>query len=221
MTEDRDHKILTAFKKLASKKIEIVRWRQLKSETDLTDGSLSRGLTNLQKYGSISVAKISGRNAYALKEFEDKLKEKSQRSYKKKILISQPKINMNVTQTIHGSKQKRFLPSVGFNLFNPNSFPVKVKLKTSVILGGRNLGFVKDKKGYYFGKRIINLNVGGGLGNGNFSIPQECVTSREELTIEIQSVVIDQFDNEYQRLPQSWTYMRDTNNWYYEPSGFT
>ena len=220
MTEDRDTKILAAIKKLTYKKTKIIRWRQLKSETGLSDGSLDRGLTSLQKYGHISAVKISGKNAYALKEFENELKEASQRADTQTMSLL-PKIEMEITQKIHGLYQKRVLPIVGFNLFNPNSVPVRVKLKTSVILGGQNLGLVEDAKGYYCGKRIHEFNADRGFGNGSFSIPQICVNSKEELTIEVRSFVIDEFGKEYERLPESWTYMRDSNDWYYEPSAFT
>jgi hypothetical protein len=57
--------------------------------------------------------------------------------------------------------------------------------------------------------------------NGSFTIPEECIQSDEELTIEFKTAVFDQEGNLFHRLPESWTYIRDNNSWYFEPSEFS
>lgn len=139
-----------------------------------------------------------------------------------------PRLNMEITQRIIGHPHdKREFPSVGFNMFNPNDYPIRVKLELRTILGGRNLGLIQDRKGYYSGKIEVNLNPMGkppiikGLINGNFAIPKECLDSTEELTIEVRATIIDQNNRKYELLPESWTYMRKHNAWFYEPKTFT
>jgi hypothetical protein len=132
-----------------------------------------------------------------------------------------PHLHMQITQQIQGTQSKRILPSVGFTLANPNDYPIKIKIEARQILGKRNLGFIKDRKGYYSGKRLFNLNPGTSLINGNFTISKECIQSTEELSIEITSTIVGPDNQEYKRLPESWTFMRDSNTWYYEPSTLT
>ena len=139
-----------------------------------------------------------------------------------------PGLNMEITQRIVGHPHvKRQLPKVGFNMYNPNDYPIRVKVELRTILGGRNLGLVQGTKGYYSGETEINLNPMGkpplikGLINGNFTIQKECACSTEELTIEIRATIIDQDNREHQPLPESWTYMREKNAWFYEPRTFT
>jgi hypothetical protein len=139
---------------------------------------------------------------------------------KRKLYSPPPKLMFFVTQDIQGSL-KRQLPSVGFNLVNPNNYSLKVRLEVRVILGGKNLGLIQDRKGYYNGKAVIGLEPGEGFWHGNFSVPEECVHSDEELTLEVRSRAINPDNKEYIFLSKSWTYMRKKNSWFYEPRAFT
>lgn len=105
-------------------------------------------------------------------------------------------------------------------IFNPNDYPIKVKVEARVILGGKNLGLVRDIKGYYSGETEWNLNPSKGYGNASFDIPAEGVKSMDELNIEICVTVIGPDDKEHELLPESWTYMRKENDWIAEPRAF-
>jgi hypothetical protein len=132
-----------------------------------------------------------------------------------------PLVNFEITQKIFGnSLVRRQLPSVGFNLFNLSEYPVGIKVEAKTILAGRVLGLIQDRKGYYSGKTVWNLNPWGGIVNGNFTIPEECVDSTGELTIEVLVTIIDR-DKEHELRPVSWTYLRKENDWFYEPRSFT
>jgi len=113
------------------------------------------------------------------------------------------------------------LPSVGCNMFNPTGYPIRVKVEARAILGGRDLGLIMGRFGYYSAGTFINLNPFDGFVNGNFTVPRECVDSTEELTIEVRATIIDEKNREHKRLPVSWTYMREKNAWFYEPRTFT
>jgi hypothetical protein len=82
-------------------------------------------------------------------------------------------------------------------------------------------GEYRGKKcmGYYDGETPWNLNPYS-LFFGHFSIPRECVNSREILTIEV-STAFENIDGKgFKYLPVAWTYMRDKNQWFYEPREF-
>lgn len=132
-----------------------------------------------------------------------------------------PRVDYRITQHIRNHPLlRRKLPDVGFNIHNLNDYPVRVKVETRTILGGRNLGLKKDKKGYYSGETPWNVNPGK-IAFGHFNVPKECLDSNEELTIEIRATMIDPNDKEYIQLPVSWTYVRKRNEWYFEPTAFT
>jgi hypothetical protein len=130
-----------------------------------------------------------------------------------------PRLAFVVTQGQGPSKRQ--LPQVGFNMINPNGYPLKVRLEVRVILGGRNLGLIQSRRGYYNGKAEIGLEPSEGFLNGSFSVPEECVHGDKELTIEVRSKAIYLDNREYTFLPKSWTYIRKENSWFYEPRGFT
>jgi hypothetical protein len=73
--------------------------------------------------------------------------------------------------------------------------------------------------GYYDGQSSWNLNPYS-IVFGHFSIPQECVTSKETLTIEVCTSFEDLEGNVSKYLPVAWTYIRDHNKWFYEPREF-
>jgi hypothetical protein len=140
-----------------------------------------------------------------------------------------PNVPFEITQMIYNRQNQRYLPthfrrpfpSVGFNMFNLNDYPIKVRVEVRTILGGRNRGLIPDAKGYYNGKAEWGFEPGHGLVNGNFTVPEECAKSDEELTLEVRVTVIDPDNREHRLLPKSWTYMREKVDWYYEPRLFT
>jgi hypothetical protein len=140
-----------------------------------------------------------------------------------------PCVPFEITQMIYDRQNQRYLPphfrrpfpSVGFNMFNLNDYPIKVGVEVRMILGGRNRGLIPDAKGHYNGKAEWGFEPGHGLVNGNFTVPEECAKSDEELTLEARVTVIDPDNREHRLLPKSWTYMREKVDWYYEPRLFT
>jgi hypothetical protein len=141
-----------------------------------------------------------------------------------------PKIDFGITQSIYDPKTQSFLPplfkfhfpKVGFDMFNLNDYPIKVRVKIRMILGDRSLGLIPDPKGHYNGEAEMGFEPKpDGLTNGNFTVSEECAQSNDELTLEVRVTVTDPDNREHELLPKSWTYMRNVNDWYYEPKLFT
>lgn len=140
-----------------------------------------------------------------------------------------PNVPFEVTQRLIDVENRRYLPpnfqrpfpSVGFNIWNLNDYPVRVRLRVRMILGGRDKGLIPDPKGYYNDETEMSFGPKpDGLVNGNFSVTEECEKSSEELTLQVSVIAID-LDNMGHRLsPKSWTYMRKENSWFYEPRVF-
>jgi hypothetical protein len=138
---------------------------------------------------------------------------------------SPPLINFGVTQQINETDLQWNLPKVGFRIRSWHPDPIKAKVKARVILGGNDLGMeigqMRNGKyfGYYNGKTIWHLNPYEAV-FGNFSIPPQCATSEETLSIEVTVIIKDQKGNEFEYLPVSYTFVHDTNSWFYEPASF-
>jgi hypothetical protein len=73
--------------------------------------------------------------------------------------------------------------------------------------------------GYYNGQTAWNLNPYS-IVFGHFSIPQECATSKETLTIEVRVSLEDQNGQVLEYLPVGFTFIREKNTWFYEPREF-
>jgi hypothetical protein len=114
----------------------------------------------------------------------------------------------------------RQLPSVGFLLTNSGSFPsVKAKIKLTVFLGSGKVCDVDDKHGYYSGETLWHLNPMESI-FGNFTIPAECASSQETLRIQIDMTAIDAYERAHEFLPCCYTYVRENNSWFLEPTSF-
>jgi hypothetical protein len=112
------------------------------------------------------------------------------------------------------------LPKVGFTLTNSGQFPpVKAKVKLRVFLGDKELGGISDQHGYYSGETEWHLNPLTKI-FGNFSVPQECATSKETLRIQIHLTAIDVYHRSHEYLPCCWQYQRWNNSWFLEPTSF-
>lgn len=113
------------------------------------------------------------------------------------------------------------LPNVGFVIENRGVFlPAKFKVNVRVFLGDEEVkSRIKPKRPYYADGIVWNLNAGH-IFFGNFDIPRECVDSTEELRIEVQVTVIDQYDRLHKLLPNCFYYVKDKGCWYTEPTSF-
>lgn len=134
-----------------------------------------------------------------------------------------PLVHFEITQAIRNTRITRSLPDVGFNIRSWNDFPIRAIVKARVFLGRKDLGLIKGANrggkyiGYYDGQTSWNLNPYT-IVFGHFSIPRECIESDERLTIEVNIVLEDLNGQTYEYLPVGWTYMRENNKWFYEPS---
>jgi len=140
-----------------------------------------------------------------------------------------PLVHYGITQSIQNTEYKRKLPDVGFYIRSWHPHPVKARVKARIILDGKDLGMEKGEYrngkyvGYYNGQTEWNLNPYT-IVFGHFSIPQECVESVEKnktLTIEVRVTLEDQNGQVFDYLPVAWTYIRESNVWFFEPVNFS
>lgn len=149
-------------------------------------------------------------NKYQVKE----LKARREEIFDKYTSDLIPQISYEVTQLLR-SGHTRTLPNVGFNIKNnDNSLPVKAKVFIEPFLGGKSLGIFS--KGHYSGKRIWNLNPGQGT-NGHFWLPKKVENNRKRIEVKVSVSLIDRYGREHKRFPVSWVYMRQFNQWYFNP----
>jgi hypothetical protein len=136
-----------------------------------------------------------------------------------------PLVHYYITQAVQDNPLfKRSLPNVGFNIRNLGDSPIRARVKARVFLGSKDLGLVKGGErggkymGYYDGKVLWNLNPYT-LFFGNFSVPKICAETDENLRIEVNVILIDIDGQKHKLLPVGWTFMRDKNDWFLEPTG--
>jgi hypothetical protein len=135
-----------------------------------------------------------------------------------------PPIHFEITQVIREdfTLPLRAFPNVGFNISHNGAefLPVNAVVEINHILGGKDLGVMKDSAGYYSGETEWNLNPTTAF-YGNFTVPPECANSDLDLKIEVRITVIDQYRRPHKYLPHAWTYVRKDNYWFLEPRSFT
>lgn len=150
------------------------------------------------------------------------LKKLREQTYEKHTRHLVPPLHFRITQVVRNNPlfPPRKFPSIGFNLMIGDSPPVRAKVEVKIIRGGRNLGIIKDKTGYYSGDTEWNLKPNT-IFFGNFSVPKKCANSTKDLKLEVRVTLIDQFDREHKYPPQCWTYVRKDNYWFLEPRAFT
>jgi len=136
-----------------------------------------------------------------------------------------PIVNFNITQAIQNNPRiRRTLPDVGFDMRSWNDSPVTARVTAKVILGEEDLGLVKGHQqagkyiGYYNGKTLWNLNPYQVV-FGHFHVPKKCATSDDVLRIEVEVTLIEIDGREHKLLPVGWTFMRNKNAWFFEPTG--
>ncbi|MGO8805677.1 MAG: TIR domain-containing protein [Candidatus Bathyarchaeia archaeon] len=134
-----------------------------------------------------------------------------------------PIVHFEITQSIGDTQVRRVLPDVGFNIRNWKDKCIKARIEVRVMLGGRDLGLItgstRDKKylGYYDGKTVWNLNPYHAF-FGHFGVPEECVLSKETLTLVVTAKFEDDNGKKFNYLPVSCTFVRETNSWFSEPT---
>jgi hypothetical protein len=133
-----------------------------------------------------------------------------------------PPIFFEITQLIgRGATRRSSLPRVGFNIMNLGNLPVRFRVKARVFLGDTDLGLIKNpKKPYYAGGILWSLNPHITF-FGVFSVPRKCLDSVEDLRIEVQVTVIDNYDRLHELNPACYTYVRNENRWIFEPTSFS
>lgn len=136
-----------------------------------------------------------------------------------------PLVHFNITQAVQNNPRiKRNLPNVGFNMRSWNDSPLMAKVEAGVFLSGKDLGLVKGSRrggkymGYYDGNTLWNLNPYA-MVFGNFNVPKICAKTDENLRIEVRVTLIDMDGRQHKLLPVSWTFMRNRNDWFFEPAG--
>jgi len=210
------------------RKFMVFRWKNLKSDITINLGTEVLNLQELQQIPFSTLGEL-------VRNFFDnypRLNQKTAREATLQIPSSKsplkekptPIVHYQITQAIRNTSLKRLLPDVGFNIRSWNDYPLRAKVQTRVFLGDKDLGLVKGSKrggkylGYYDGQTKWNLNPYVQF-FGHFSIPEECTKSDESLTIEVRVVLEDLDGHIFEYLPVGWTYMRDINDWFYEPTG--
>lgn len=127
-----------------------------------------------------------------------------------------PKIRFLVAQRL---LRILIFPQVGWEAYNNSPYQLKVRIEVHPILGGKDLHPLPDNDingtNPYYVEPMSAL-----FGNGCFTLPQKCATSKEELILEIRAIVLDVNDTEkgeYKLLPSRWKYVRERNIWSYYP----
>lgn len=133
-----------------------------------------------------------------------------------------PPIFFEITQLIgRGATKRTPLPEVGFNIMNLGDLPVRFRVKTRVLLGNSDLGLIRNpKKPYYSGGILWSLNPHITF-FGVFSVPRKCLDSVEDLRIEVQVTVIDNYERLHELNPACYTYVGNENRWISEPTSFS
>jgi hypothetical protein len=101
---------------------------------------------------------------------------------------------------------------------------VKARIEVKHLLGTdetkRDLGIVQHKNGYYSGQTLWHLNPMVQF-HGNYTVPEECINSSEDLWLEARLTIIDEYERPHKLLPQAWKYVRKERYWFLEPRSFT
>lgn len=158
-------------------------------------------------------------NKYQTKELK-KIRDQAYDDYTKHLIPKQ--VAFEITQIVGRNPLAplRRFPNIGFNLMVGDSPLVKAKVEAKFILDERNLGIIKDKTGYYSGETEWNLQPNS-ITFGNFSAPEICAKSTEDLRIEVRVTLIDQLERPHRLTPVAWKCVRERNYWFLEPRQFT
>jgi hypothetical protein len=113
----------------------------------------------------------------------------------------------------------KFPPQVGWYAYNDSPYQLSIKIEIHPILGNRDLHPLKDDN--INGNSVYEAEPKSYVfANGCFTLPNECVESKEDLAVELRVTVMDINDiakGELCLLPKRWKYVRETNSWFYYP----
>jgi hypothetical protein len=130
-----------------------------------------------------------------------------------------PIVSFNILQG-EPNKPTPFPKVITFVTHHSTSMPVRARVELKHILGGKDLGVMRDAKGYYSGETDWHLNPAIQF-HGVFTILKECQDSKDDLKIEVRLTIIDDYGRPHRMLPQAWTYVRKGRYWFLEPCSFT
>jgi hypothetical protein len=133
-----------------------------------------------------------------------------------------PKLIFGITQVVNGNPMllRRF-PNTGFDITIIGDTPaVKGKVEIKTLYGGKNLGIMKDDKGYYSGEPVWNLTPNTTI-HGNFTVPIKDATIKKDLKLEVRVTLIDALEREHISPVLCFSYVWEENYWFLEPRSFT
>jgi len=128
-----------------------------------------------------------------------------------------PKINFTIAQRL--PSRTCYLPQVGWEAYNDSPYQLRVRIEVHPILGGQDLHPLSDNdiNGTNPYEAEPNSYV---FANGCFTLPQICAVSKDELILEIRTIVEDINDpkkGEHKLVPRRWKYVREHGIWSYYP----
>ena len=150
----------------------------------------------------------------------EEIKERRNQIYDKYTRHLVPIVTFDILQRAPQESEPIFPKVITFVTHCSTSLPVKARVEVKHILGGKDLGIMKDVNGYYSGETDWHLNPAVRI-NGNFTIIKECKESKDDLKIEVRLTIIDEYGRPHRMLPQAWTYVRPEHYWFLEPRSFT
>lgn len=130
-----------------------------------------------------------------------------------------PPINYQITQKLYNNI-KTNLPDVRFNIMHlGDSNPVRLYFALEEFLGDKRIGLINSTNRIYCGERPIGLNPRGRF-FGHFSVDDESIRSHETIEIRVNVKIEDIYGRIHPLYPVGFVYMRDQQDWFYEPSIF-
>lgn len=157
-------------------------------------------------------------NKYRIKE----LKIRREQIYEKYTRHLVPPLLFYLTPRMGDARRVQIqLPRVGFTIENHGSFlPARFKVNVRAFLRAQEIGLsVNPEKPYYTGGIIWNLNPGHTF-YGNFSLDEKSVDDTKHLRIEVNVTVIDEYDRNHPLLPTCYSYDKNSDSWFTEPTSF-
>ena len=125
-----------------------------------------------------------------------------------------PPISYSIHPVFHREGELR----AGFIITNLGPLSAKVKLTIRAFLGTKDLGPIVTRIPYYSGGVPWNLDPSFQF-RGNFPLKQEWIDSNETLRLEVR-VSIHVNGIVHEKAPLCYTYVREKNIWYMEPTSF-
>ena len=127
-----------------------------------------------------------------------------------------PPISYNVLPVYYENNK----PRAGFVITNLGPLPAKAKIFVKAFLGRKGLGLIRDGMRYYSGGTKWNLDAGFQF-RGNFGLTKDMIDSTDTLRLEVRATIFDIHDQPHEKFPLCFTYVRNKNYWYTEPTSFS